>query len=53
MIETHVKIEINTFGDDNRKVCVSETFEEDLTISQIEDVFYDALRAAGYFPDGK
>lgn len=48
---TYISVIIREY---NRDVNVTETFHEDgVTISQLEDVFYDALRGAGYFPDGK
>lgn len=51
---TLIEVTIRTFGDENRKVTVSETFDdEEATLDQLTDVFYDALRGAGYFPDGK
>lgn len=55
MNETYIEVTIRQLGQDNRKVFVCETFDDTggVTISQLEDVFYDALRGAGYFPDGK
>lgn len=55
MNETYIEVTIRQDGQDNRRVFVCETFDDTdgVTISQLEDVFYDALRGAGYFPDGK
>ena len=53
MLETQIKIEINEYGDATRKITVQESFEDDVTLGDLTDVFNDALRAAGYFPDGK
>lgn len=56
MNETYIEITIQMFGDESRKVVVSETFEHGEnnenapTVSILEDVFNDALRGAGYYP---
>jgi hypothetical protein len=54
MNETYIEVTIRTFGDESRKVMVSETFTEDpVTSDMLEDVFNDALRGAGYYPRGE
>lgn len=48
---TYISVTIREFS---REVNVSETFhEEGVTHDQLTDVFYDALRGAGFYPDGK
>lgn len=56
MNETHIEVTIRMIGEENRKVVVCETFdhgeddEDAPTVTVLEDVFKDALRAAGYYP---
>lgn len=55
MSETRIKIIVNIYSDDdNREITCAQTFyKEDPVVSDLLDVCYDALRAAGYYPDGK
>lgn len=55
MSDTRIKITINVYTDeDNREVVCAQTFyKSDPLVSDLLDVCYDALRAAGYYPDGK
>jgi hypothetical protein len=52
MSTTYIEVIIR---EDERVVSVRETFQEEdgVTQSQLTDVFYDALRGAGFYPDGK
>lgn len=56
MNETRIKVIINIYSDDDdsREIACTQTFhKEDPVVSDLLDVCYDALRAAGYYPDGK